>query len=102
MTAVDAELPTVARALLALTAVLLLLAAARWAMVRHGLTGAAAAPAAGGLALVASLNLDPRHRLVIVRHGGAELLLAVGPGGVARIDGPPRAEAPSAAPWVGP
>ena len=101
MTPADGELPLAGRALLALTAVLVLVWAVRWAMLRHGLTPAAATPAVGGLALVASLSLDPRHRLVIVRYRAGELLLALGPAGVTRLDGPPGPDASSPPPAQG-
>ena len=39
-----------------------------------------------GLRVAETLALDGRHRLVVVRRGEAELLLAIGPHGVSRID----------------
>jgi flagellar biogenesis protein FliO len=98
MTGLEGELPPLARAVFALGVVLALLLAGRWLLARHGLPSAAGTPAADGLRLEASLTLDSRHRVVVVRRGEAELILAVGPTGVARLDRPrtPDAPAPSA------
>ena len=97
MTGMEAGLPLIARAVLALGAVLALLLVGRWLLARHGLPSAAGTPAADGLRLVASLSLDSRHRVVVVRRGEAELILAVGPTGVARLARPhlPAAPTPS-------
>jgi flagellar biogenesis protein FliO len=82
----DGELSALARTFLALGAVLVLLLMARRLVARHGLMGAETMTGTSPMRLVASLTLDARNRLVVVRHGEAELILAVGPGGVVRLD----------------
>ncbi len=90
MSLVDGSLPALARAVLALAAVLLLLLAARWTMARQGFALSPAVPAADALRVVASLSLDARNRIVVVRYGPTELMLAVGPAGIARLDASPQ------------
>jgi flagellar biogenesis protein FliO len=81
------ELPLLARSVLALAAVLALMGAARWLLLRRGVGVAMAGGRAdAGLVVAASLALDARNRLVVVRHGDAEFVLAVGPQGVSRLD----------------
>lgn len=80
------------RAALALAAVLALLVAARWVMARPELAPAGAAHGRGRLHLVGSVAVDARTRILVLRHGAIELLLAVGPGGVVRLDRPGETE----------
>lgn len=95
MTALAPEVPALARSLLALAAVIALVAAARWLMPRAGTARCSGEP----LVLAASLALDARSRIVIVRRGAAELVLAIGPNGVTRLELPATASgAGSAAP----
>jgi flagellar biogenesis protein FliO len=86
MSAATAELPLLARGLMALAAVLALLVAARWLLARQGFAGMSSARHAGGLRVAETLALDARNRLVVIRRGGAELVLAIGPAGVSRLD----------------
>jgi flagellar biogenesis protein FliO len=95
MTALGGEIPALARAVLALAAVLGLLLGTRWLLARRGLPGAATTGT--GPRVVAALNLDARNRIVVLQHGERELLLAVGPGGIARLDGPAACRASDAA-----
>ena len=78
----ESELPALVRALLALTAVIALVVTARWLVARPVGTRAEGDP----LVLAGSLALDARTRLVVVRRGATELVLAVGPHGVSRLD----------------
>jgi flagellar biogenesis protein FliO len=82
MTGMASELPALVRTLLALTAVIALVVAARWLLARPVGTRAEGDP----LVLAGSLALDARTRLVVVRRGTTELVLAVGPHGVSRLD----------------
>lgn len=77
MTALALELPSLARSLLALAAVIVLVLAARRLMPRAGVGRLEGEP----LTLVASLALDTRNRIVVVRRGPAEFVLALGPHG---------------------
>jgi flagellar biogenesis protein FliO len=73
---------------LALVSVLMLLATARWILLRKGLGNMGNTRGADGLVLAATLPLDPRTRLVVVRRGAAELVLAVGAHGVSALEFP--------------
>ena len=81
----------------ALFLVLGLLGGAAIAVKRFGLPGL---PGAGGrrMRIVESMMLGPRHRLFLVRLDGKEHLVAAGPQGIVRIDGPLDAPAADAVP----
>jgi len=81
----------------ALFLVLGLVGGAAIAVKRFGLPGVA-----GGsgrrMKIVETMMLGPRHRIFLVRVDGAEHLIAAGPQGISRIDGPNLAPAPANAP----
>lgn len=93
MSAVSVDLPLFARAALALTAVVALLIGARWVLARQGLGSMAPTRRGSGFHIAETLPLDTRNRLVVIRRGEAELVLAIGPQGVSRLDLPLTTEA---------
>ena len=86
MSAAAADLPLFARALLALVLVLALLLAARWALARQASPAWLPMRRRDWPVYRRTLALDARTRLVVMRRGQAEVLLAVGPHGVSRLD----------------
>ena len=95
MNDVAADLPLLARSLLALAAVLALLLGGRWILARQGMGGQNLARRDIGLTVVGTLSLDARNRLVVIRRGEAELVLAIGPQGISRLDFPRSPEGPA-------
>ncbi len=86
MSSAEVDLPLLARSLLALAAVMALLLAARWILARQGLGAMASPGRGGGLHIAQTLPLDARNRLVVIRRGNAELVLAIGPQGITRLE----------------
>jgi flagellar biosynthetic protein FliO len=80
------DLDTMLRFALALGAVLALILALGW-IARKRLAGPmGAAPEGRRLRIVEVAPIDPRAKLLLVRCGTREHLVAVGPGGITRID----------------
>lgn len=95
---VAADLPLLARSLLALAAVMALLFGVRWTLARQGMGGQMLARRNIGLTVAGTLPLDARNRLVVIRRGEAELVLAIGPKGISKLDFPRSSEEPACGP----
>ena len=98
MNDVAADLPLLARSLLALAAVMALLLGGRWILARQGMGSQLLARRNLGLTVAGTLPLDARNRLVVIRRGEAELVLAIGPKGISRLDFPRSSEGPACGP----
>ena len=75
--------------------VMALLLGVRWTLARQGMGGQNRARRDIGFTVVGTLSLDGRNRLVVIRRGEAELVLAIGPQGISRLDFPRSLEGPA-------